>query len=305
MMRNVGRATWVGAVMVVGAACSEPPESEAPSQPEPWEVELFAPGIVSTDLPEFAISFTASGDTLFFNRTPPDRSRLDLFMSIRGDEGWREATPYEPLAGIAAIDPFVSLDGSRLYFSSGMAGAGTAEGSFNLWSIPLSPETAVPLPLPAPINSDSSDVFNSFSRDGRMVFSSTRDGVRAIYEMTDESTVTRPNVEPEGAASASNPAMNPAGDLLVFASAPEDGSPDLFLSCREDGAWGAPQRLPEPINSPFTDFAPGFGPGYLYFTSERPGIVGPVPEGTRPPGDIYRTPFERVAALCSRMSPGG
>ena len=68
--------------------------------------------------------------------------------------------------------------------------------------------------------------------------------------------------------------------------------------------WTTPTRLPEPINSPFTEFAPGFGGGYLYFTSERPGVSGPVPDRERPPGDVYRVRTEGVAAVCAGRTAG-
>lgn len=280
-------------------ACAEadqPPVRE--SEPATATVELFGEGAISTEAPEFATTFSLSGDTVWFNRTPPDRSRLDLFFAVRSGSGWSAAMLFPPLEGVVAIDPFVSLDGQRLYFSSDLVGAGTQEGSFNLWWIPLGDDGAGPVAMPGPVNSDSSDVFNSFARDGRMVFSSRRDGYRAIYEVVGGEVALVP-LGADDDRSASNPAIHPDGELLVFASGSGDDPPDLFVSCRTDGEWGAPARLPEPINSAFTDFAPGFGPGFLYFTSERPGVVGAVPDGVRPPGDVYRTPVEHVERVCA------
>ncbi|MEM7415856.1 MAG: hypothetical protein AAF389_10200 [Gemmatimonadota bacterium] len=294
---TLGRCSLLVPAVVVGA-CSDADEP-AGSEPitTPPVVELFAAGAVSTEAPEFATAFSLSSDTVWFNRTPPDRSQLDLFFSVRTPDGWSEGSVFPPLEGVAAIDPFVSFDGERLYFSSSLSGAGTLDGSFNLWWIALGEAAPTPTPMPAPINSDSSDVFNSFARDGRMVFSSRRDGVRAVYEVVGDEARHIPLVE--DGRSASNPAIHPTGEILVFASAAEGDPPDLYVSCRSAQGWGAPVRLEEPINSPFTDFAPGFGPGYLYFTSERPGVSGAVPDGVRPPGDVYRTPVGPIERLCS------
>jgi Tol biopolymer transport system component len=74
------------------------------------------------------------------------------------------------------------------------------------------------------------------------------------------------------------------------------GGADLYASRAHGGAWSAARNLGPAINSPFADFAPAFSPDgkYLFFTSERPGIV-PTPEsGARPPGDLYQI---EVAAL--------
>ena len=303
-MRGISR----GAVVMVGAlqACAPSNAPEDDGREANQGVELFARGVVSSELPEFAISFTPSGDTAFFNRTPPDRSRIDLLFSTLTDTGWTSAVPFAPLEGVRAIDPFVTVDGAYLYFSSDLPIEGRAEGSFNLWRLALGRSGATPEPLPFPINTDSSEVFNSISASGRMVFSSRRDGDRRIYES---------QVEPSGmwaeparlslgaAAAASNPALHPSGRYMVFARADDGGPSDLFVSCSAGQEWTMPVRLPEPINSPFTEFAPGFGGGYLYFTSERPGVRGPVPDGERPPGDVYRVRTEGVAAVCD-PTPG-
>ena len=69
----------------VAGACSdaeEPPASEAIAIPP--VVELFAEGAVSTEAPEFATAFSLSGDTVWFNRTPPDRSRLGSHRAGHG-----------------------------------------------------------------------------------------------------------------------------------------------------------------------------------------------------------------------------
>jgi len=37
---------------------------------------------------------------------------------------------------------------------------------------------------------------------------------------------------------------------------------------------------------------------YLFFTSERPGIVPAVSAGERPPGDLYRIEFGALEPPC-------
>lgn len=100
------------------------------------------------------------------------------------------------------------------------------------------------------------------------------------------------------AASESNPAISPDGTLLVFVSDREggQGGADLYASRAHGGAWSPARNLGPLVNSPLADFAPAFSPDgkYLFFTSERPGIVPTPTSGSRPPGDIYQI---EVAAL--------
>ncbi|MHA7872297.1 MAG: TolB-like translocation protein, partial [Hyphococcus sp.] len=58
------------------------------------------------------------------------------------------------------------------------------------------------------------------------------------------------------------------------------GDADIWTVPWREGRWGAPQRLPAPVNSPQTEYSPVIGPDKaLYFASTRPGGAGQ--------GDIY------------------
>lgn len=287
------------AALVLGLGCS--PDRQVPASEDKPQVELFSPGVVSTELPEFATTFSPSGDTVFFNRMSADRSRIDLLYSVRKSGAWSAPAVVSVAERVRVIDPFISADGKRLYFSSDSPVDGDPATSFNLWYAERTPSGwGDPVPLPRPINSDSSDVFNSFADDGTMVFSSRRDGIRRVYSTRLENWGWSDPVLlhfgdlDEG----SNPAISPAGNLIVISARSEGEPPDLHVSCRSGSDWTEPRRLPEPVNSPYTEFAPGFTPTHLYFTSERPGTMGAAPDSVRPPGDIYRTPRAWIDAMC-------
>lgn len=257
-------------------------------------VALFARDRVSSVDPEFAISFTPDGRTAYFNRTSADRSSFQLLTSILTRQGWSAPEP-APFSGSGRdIDPFVTPEGDRIYFSSDRPRAGAPAGSFSVWYSDRTPSGWSPPVDPGPpFNSDSSDVFVSAAQDGTTVFSSTRAGSRRIYETRAAATGwTEPTVIRFGSVEGgSNPLISPDGSFIVFAMEGPIGGFDFFVSCRDGaGSWGAPALLPEPINSPFAEMAPALHPdGSLLFTSERPGILGPVPAGIRPAGDVYQT----------------
>ncbi len=301
-MRRAGRGwkagTAVGALGAVAAgvgACGADP-GDAPT------VELFAPGVVSSPDPEFAVAFSPSGDTVFFNRTPPDRSRLELWTAVRDGDGWAPAEPFGPTVGWGAVDPFVSSDGRTLWVSSGAPLDSAPPGDFNLFTLTRTDGAwpAAPRPLPRPVRSDSSEAFNSVTDDGLLVVGSTRGGTRRVWSSRRSGAGWSDPVVLDlgGEDPASNPAIRRDGSLLVFVRRSDAGDPDLWVACRTATGWGAPQRLPEPVNSPWADFAPAFGPDHFYFTSERPGVVGAVADSIRPPGDLWRTPLEVVDGLC-------
>jgi hypothetical protein len=78
-----------------------------------------------------------------------------------------------------------------------------------------------------------------------------------------------------------DPYFTPDGRVLYFISTRSlDGvkgkSLDIWRVDRDSaGAWGAPTRLPEPVNSPGAEWFPRPGAdGWLYFGSNRPGGFG-------------------------------
>jgi Tol biopolymer transport system component len=269
----------------------------------PTVPELVGAGSISTAAPEFATTFTADGRTLFFNRTSPDRSQLTLMESRLGDDGWTAPAPIAFSGPDWDIDPFVSPDGRRLYFSSNRP---TSEADtvvdFNTWFVEILEEGyGEPQVLPEPLNTAASEVFVSITRAGAIFFSSTRDGVRRIYR----GTLTDPEAPVElvpvdvnvGETGAGNPLVDAEERFLVFVVnvAGGQGGADLYVSRRGPDGWSPAEPLAG-VNSSFSDFAPGLSRdgSLLYFTSERPGVVPEWPAGERPPGDIYRILVEAV-----------
>lgn len=310
-MERIGTTTGWIAIVTTLAACGADGDTgsgDAAAEAETSQatVELVGRGTVSSELPEFATTLSPDRDTIFFNRTTVDRSRIELLVSVRSDDAWTPARPFAPTEGIEAIDPFMAADGRRLYFSLLTSRPGASVDSPDLWYVDrVEGGWGEPIALPEPINSDSSDVFNSLASDGTMVFSSRRDAERRVYETrwTGDGWSDPVPIRFGDVTGVSNPAISPDGRFLVVsASLGEAAPPDLYVACRTDAGWGDLRRLPEPVNGPLAEFAPGIAGDFLYFTSERPGVVDATPDAERPPGDIYRTPVAVAAAPCGGIA---
>jgi Tol biopolymer transport system component len=261
---------------------------------------IFAPGVISTALPEFSITFAPDGREAYFNRAAADRSSFPIYRSTLRNGAW---TPPElvPFASDGRQpDPFVTPDGRRLYFSSQRPRLpGAAATDLNLWFVERDgPRWGAPQDVGAPVNGPSNEVFASVTRDGTLYFGSDRDGRNAIYRAVPEGAGYRaPERLPDvinGTDGASNPLISPDERLLFFVSERGGGlgGSDIYVSRRTHGEWAAPTNLGAPVNSPFNDFAPALSPDgrTLFFTSERPGLLT-APPGARPPGDIYSVPL--------------
>lgn len=278
----------------IRAAESEQRGPAPTPQPAP---QIFAPGIVSTAAPEFAITFTPDGRTAYFNRMAEDRSRLAILETRLVDGEWSEPVTASFSGEHFDVDPFITPDGSRLYFNSDRPAApGDTTTDLDSWYIDaVAGGWTEPRRMAAPISSDSTEVFVSATRDGTLYFRSNRSGRDQVWAAAPGREPRVVTVGTDSAARASNPLIHPDGDYLIVVSGPTTGA-DLFLACREGDDFGALRSLGPLVNSPFAEFAPGFGPGlrHLYFTSERPGQTPATQAGGRPPGDIW---FVETAGL--------
>ena len=278
-------------------------QEDSQGTPKP---ERFAPGVISTELPEFAISFDPDGQTVYFNRTTANRDRILFLMSRRQDGNWQPPQPVPfAAAGAAEVDPFVTLDGKYLYFSSNRPKkAGAERGDFETWVVQRAGESwGKPKLLPAPANGPSTEVFVSLDRQGTLYFASDRHtgfNLGIFSAKPDNGGFAAPELITFSGQDlpASNPCIAPDGSFLVFSAdlAGGKGETDLYVSFFDKEQWGRPQNIPL-VNSRWAEFAPAIGPQekYLYFTSERVAPGNRVE--SRPPGDIYRIPLRVVTAM--------
>ncbi len=286
------RSTSSVLAVLTATACISTTE-DGPTTPE-----IFGSGVISTTAPEFGITFATDGRTLYFNRTSPDRSRITMMESRLIDERWTAPSPVVFSGSSRDLDPFVSPDGKRLYFSSDRPTSETdSSRDFNTWFVELLAEGfGEPQLLPEPLNTSATEVFASVTRTGALFFSSDRDGVLRIYRglLTDpEAPVELVSVDLNtGETGAGNPLVAPDEQFLLFTTthAAGRGGSDVYVTHRARDGWLPAEPLGGGVNSPFADFAPALSPDgrLVYFTSERPGVVPGGPDGERPPGDIYR-----------------
>lgn len=277
----------------------------ATSQPDgDSALTLFGRGVLSTEAPEFATTLTPDGREVYFNRASADRAQLRIMTARRQDDGSWSTPTVAAFSGVHRdVDPYVTPDGQRLYFSSDRPRRGAGEGRYATWVVERTASGwSAPVDPGAPLNSDAGDVFVSVARDGLLVFTSSRLGPSRVFSTREADGRWQPPrpLQFGTVADAGNPAVAPSGRFVVLVRVLAGGSPDLFVSCREGDGWAEPRALSAVVNSPFADFAPSIDAGerLLYFTSERPGVAGPVAASERPPGDLYRIGLVEAGVRC-------
>lgn len=164
-----------------------------------------------------------------------------------------------------------------------------------IWSsIAVSGATPVPglqIFAPGVISSPAYESHPAFSPDGKLLLFVKSEPNFSKWTIWESYRVRSGWSEPVRAAFAkddvaADPFFTSDGRHVYFIStrlAPgqTERNLDIWVVERRKGGWGAPERLPEPINSAGAEWFPRLqADGSLYFGSDRPGGVGAT--------DIYR-----------------
>lgn len=258
----------------VSAEPSTPDASEAPV--------LFAPGVISSDDEhEWRVSFTPDGTTAYFARSegffPQSREATIMFSTL--EEGVWSPPEVASFSGeFSDIDPFVTPDGSRLFFSSIRPVNGETRDDIDLWMVERSDDGwSEPIHLGLEVNSEVDDLYPSVAADGTLYFASDRSGGEGawdIYRSTPAGDSYGPADNLGAPVNSSvweyNPTISADGTLLLFASLTRSGGAgagDLWVSEATNGRWQTPTSLGAPVNSSADEYHPSLSPDgeRLYF----------------------------------------
>jgi Tol biopolymer transport system component len=280
-------------VLLTAPALGQPATTTAPTLPE-----LFGEGVFSTSLYELTPAFTPDGQTAYTTISTPTYGDFFVIVESHYENGsWTEPTTASFSGRYSDADPFVSPDGSTLYYLSKrpVEAGGEPRSDYDMWKVERTGGGwSDPIHLGPTVNTDGNEYFPTVDAEGTLYFAAEREGGEGYSDIYRAAPDGNGGYEaPENLGSAVNskyhdttPYISPDGQTLIFAvfGNPEgEGSAELYVSRRENGAWTEAKHLGPVINSPGRDYCPIVGPEgeWLYFTSPRtPGVQpngkGPV-----------------------------
>jgi Tol biopolymer transport system component len=294
--------SFVAIAICLSLACGPAPISAPASrtgaylgEPLPeTEPRLFAEGIVSTHLDERDVAWTPDGDQLFFSLWARGRGTI---VTVRRIQGTWSAPEIVPFSGRHSdLEPFVTPDGSSLYFiSQRPLEAGGEDKDWDIWVVHRTPDGwGQPSNLGPPVNTDGNEFYPSLTRDGALYFTAESRpdslGGEDLYRSVPSSNGFSEPVNLGPAVNSPGPEFNalvsPDERWLIFGSVREGdaGGGDLQISFRrDDGSWTEARNMGPPFNTPVLDFCPALSPDgrFFFFTSRR------TPEGMAQPAS-YR-----------------
>jgi Tol biopolymer transport system component len=274
--------------------------------------QIFAPGIVSTEQEEYRITFTPNGKTAYFGRAEvffPASRQAWIYETHLVDGQW--TTPVvAPFSGqYSDIDPFISPDGRRLYFSSIRPVDGVARQDADTWMVERLPGGgwSEPINLGPVVNSPFDELYASVDATGTIYFGSTRPHapdqprkwniwrsrlVQGVYQPAER---LGSGVNHDAPTKWEfNPAISPDGQRLVFTRldlADPVGTHfgEIYVSTLHRGEWLPAENLGAPVNTPVDEFHPSFSAdGRTLFFARRD------PLSASAQGDLYSIPVRAL-----------
>lgn len=260
------------------------------------QAEIFAESVISTNN-VFASAFTPDGKTVYFTQSTPDRSQMKILFSRREKGRWTTPTLAEFSSKFRDFDPFITPDGTKLFFNSNRPVNGDQTGEAtkdsNLWVVTkIKSGWSAPQYVPAPVNSEFSDFYVTAASNGTLYFASNRTGGKGGVDIYRSKFAGGKYAEPENLSeintekSDSNPYIAPDEGYLIFFSDRDGGfgESDLYISYNQNGKWTVPQNLGETISTADAEFCPVVAPDKKHFYFSRSNFVG----GKRVGENIYR-----------------
>ena len=204
---------------------------------------------------------------------------------------WSEPEMVDFTGQYRDIEPFLSPDGLKLYFSSNrpVTSSGKEPKDYDIWYVErstLDSPWGKPVNLGKPVNSDHNEFYPSVADNNNLYFTSDIPGFKGkddiLCSKWSGSSYQQPvsldtTINTEGYEF--NAYVAPDESFLLFSGYNRDdgvGSGDLYISVRNpDTTWKKATNLGSNINTTFMDYCPfvDLSTKTLYFTSKRSSIV--------------------------------
>jgi hypothetical protein len=277
-------------------------------QPPGCSAQIFAPGILSTDLHEDgAPIFTPDQEEVYFRVAEGDG--FSVFFLEREGNAWSRVkrAPFsdEYNHGRIAISP----DGRRIYFSSDRPAPDREDGrsDFDIWFVEREGDSwGEPVHLGQEVNTTFDELDMSVAADLTLFFNREGSGpgmddiLRSKYVNGRYEEAIRFEWPLNSDRVEAAPHISPDQSFLIFTSASRAGSRgdlDLYVSFRGSGdSWSEPRNLGDGVNTRFSEKFTSLSPDgqFLFFSSNRPRSA------TDLPGDSLvglRNHFERTTFI--------
>ncbi|MCU0291772.1 MAG: hypothetical protein MUF10_07225 [Thermoanaerobaculaceae bacterium] len=236
---------------------------------------VFAPGFISTQAGiEYSITLSPDGNELYFSRYTQAKETDTTLVTRQVDGVWTPPARAEFAAGIQDTEPFITPDGSRMYFVR-LDGSRTTQ----VWSmIRTATGWSAPVRLGPPFSTNSK-MYPTVASSGNLYFTEEVSGTRRRFLIARPSFGAFATPTPLSSTVNAHNSMGhafiaPDESTLVFDAAPDGQSYYLYVSFKaSDDDWLPAIRLNGDVNAVANVTCPAMSPDGKYLFFQRGGDI--------------------------------
>ncbi len=236
--------------------------------------ELSSPSCKATKMADFDFAgdkgrlvFSVDGQLALFHRAS-DTFGLEIVESRRVNGRWTAPERVAFASPYTEFDPFISIDGRSVYYTSFRPLTGTdARPDGDIWRVERTRSGwGTPQRLDDTVNTADNEFFPSVTADGTLYFNSPRAvgvGVWDLWRAKRNGTTFRAAELVPGNVNTAiweyNPSLTPGGSVLAFGSLdPDPAAPfsDVFLSVRINGEYTRGVNAGPCVNTELEEYHP-------------------------------------------------
>jgi hypothetical protein len=287
MKKNKYIAIALGFIFCLTKSYAQPPDPKYFNELPPGTTpKIFAPGKVSRENEfEFGAIFSNNNNEFFYG--VEINGKTETRMMKFENESWRQPVKILSHEVYSYNDPFLTPDNKRLFFISDRSLSGTGpKKDYDIWYIQRQPaKWSEPRNAGKNINSDKNEYYISFTKTGKMYFSSNKQDNTGnsnydIYSADMKNGEFQPSIKLGPAINTSayeaDVFVAPDESYVVFAANRPGGlgSGDLYVSFRQqNGTWTPSKSLGNTINTVTDDFCPYVSADGKYFFYASKGDI--------------------------------
>ena len=251
--------------------------------PPVGEPEVFAPGVLSTNLYTRDMAISPEGDEIFFSISAMG---LNLIFYSKQENGkWTEplVAPFISDFEYMFYEPHITSDGKRLLFLCNKPRVPNSKPNEDIWAVDkIDGKWSTPYNIGTPVNSEDAEFFPSVTNEGTMYFTRNKQGdpISYIYRSKLENgkyqEPVKLGLEVNCGSNRYNAFINPNESFIIVPAVGMDdsfGGTDYYIVFRdENDQWSKPINMGEKINTKRSgEYSPYISPDgeYFFFMSTR------------------------------------
>jgi hypothetical protein len=236
------------------------------------------------------LALSQNQDEVYFTIQNTNEEVSVIAFSKKENKKWTEPKLINFTRKFRDIEPFLSSDGLKLYFSSNrpLHDSISKPKDYDIWYVErtnLKSDWSTPKNLGSPVNTSNNEFYPSLAKNGNLYF--TSDGSKSLgkddifFSKWENNTYSEPTALGLNINSAGyefNAFVSPDEIFLIFTGYNRTegfGSGDLFISYKDiNGNWEKAKNMGSEVNSTLMDYCPFYDAKTetLYFTSKRNSV---------------------------------